>query len=95
VLARSLTLVQDRIARARLVGDPPDIMISPKLGDIGLFEFFRAADSIRAGEEAAERAVPAIRAAIRHHADGGSFGTGSRRRNGKPKKAAEIAPGTT
>ena len=27
---------------------------SPKLGDIGLFEFFRAADSIRAGAEAAE-----------------------------------------
>jgi predicted acylesterase/phospholipase RssA len=80
-------LVQDRIARSRLVGDPPDIMISPKLGDIGLFEFFRAADSIKAGEEAAERAIPAIRAAIRHHAEAGSFVTGSRRRNGKPKEA--------
>ena len=87
VLARSLTLVQDRIARSRLVGDPPDIMISPKLGDIGLFEFFRAADSIMAGEEAAERAIQAIRAAIRHHADADSFVTGSRRRNGKPKEA--------
>jgi NTE family protein len=87
VLARSLTLVQDRIARSRLVGDPPDIMISPKLGDIGLFEFFRAADSIKAGEEAAERAIPAIRAAIRHHAEAGSFVTGGRRRNGKPKEA--------
>jgi NTE family protein len=95
VLARSLTLVQARIARSRLVGDPPDIMISPKLGDIGLFEFFRAADSIAAGEEAAERAIPAIRAAIRHHTEAGSLITGSRRRNGRPKEGVGAAPGTT
>ncbi|HEV3174723.1 MAG TPA: patatin-like phospholipase family protein [Stellaceae bacterium] len=95
VVARALTLVQDRIARSRLVGDPPDIMISPKLGDIGLFEFFRAADSILAGEEAAERAIPAIRAALRHHAEADSFVTGGRRRNGKPKKAAGTVAGTT
>jgi len=95
VVARSLMLVQDRIARSRLAGDPPDIMISPRLGDVGLFEFFRAADSIMAGEEAAERAIPAIRAAIRHHADADAFVTGGRRRNGKPKKAVETAPGTT
>jgi NTE family protein len=94
VLARSLTLVQDRIARSRLVGDPPDVMISPKLGDIGLFEFFRAADSIKAGEEAAERAIPEIRAAIRHHGEAGSLVTGSRRRNGKPKEAIGTAIGT-
>jgi NTE family protein len=94
VLARSLTLVQDRIARSRLVGDPPDIMISPKLGDIGLFEFFRAADSITAGEEAAEIAIPTIRAAIRHHTDARPFITGSRRRNGKSKKAVGTAADT-
>jgi NTE family protein len=95
VVARSLTLVQDRIARSRLVGDPPDIMISPKLGDIGLFEFFRAADSIMAGEEAAERAIPAIRAALRHHAEADSLVTGVRRRNGKPKKAAGTVADTS
>ena len=94
VLARSLTLVQDRIARSRLAGDPPDIMISPKLGDIGLFEFFRAADSIAAGEEAAERAIPAIRAAMRHRADAGSYVTGGRRRAGKPKDAVGNGTGS-
>jgi NTE family protein len=95
VLARSLTLVQDRIARSRLAGDPPDITISPKLGDIGLFEFFRAADSIMAGEEAAERAIPAIRAALRRHAEADSVIIGSRKRNGKPKEAAGTPPAPT
>ena len=93
VIARSLMLGQDRIARSRLAGDPPDIMISPKLGDVGLFEFYRAAECIAAGEDAAERAIPAIRAAIRHRAEADSFVTGSRRRNGKPKKPAETAAG--
>jgi len=94
VIARSLMLGQDRIARSRLAGDPPDITISPKLGDVGLFEFYRAAECIVAGADAAERAIPAIRAAIRHHAEADSFVTGSRRRNGKPKKPVEIAAGT-
>ena len=31
-------VMQDRIARSRLAGDPPDLMVSPKLGAIGLFE---------------------------------------------------------
>jgi NTE family protein len=91
VLARSLTLVQDRIARSRLAGDPPDIMISPRLGDVGLFEFFRAADSILAGEEAAERAIPEIRAAIRHHAEADSRVTGSRRRSSRPRDVVGTA----
>src|SRR5206468_2158077 len=58
VLARSLHIVQDRISRARLAGDPPDVTISPRLGNIGYFEFYRAAECIAAGEEAARRALP-------------------------------------
>ena len=42
---------------ARLAGDPPDVMISPRLNNVGLFEFYRAEESIKAGEEAAERAL--------------------------------------
>lgn len=65
VLARSLHIVQDRISRSRLAGDPPDVMIAPKLGHIGYLEFYRAEECIAAGEDAARRAVPEIREAIR------------------------------
>ena len=53
-------VMQDRITRARLAGDPPDIMISPRLGHIGLFDFHRAEEAIAIGGEAAERALDQI-----------------------------------
>jgi NTE family protein len=71
VLARSLHIVQDRISRARLAGDPPDVMIAPRLGHIGYLEFHRAEECIAAGEEAARQALPRIREAIRQLGKGG------------------------
>jgi NTE family protein len=65
VMATSLSIVQDRLSRSRLAGDPPDVTISPKLGGIGLLQFDRAAEAIAAGEEAAEMALPEIQKAMR------------------------------
>src|SRR3712207_5991992 len=42
VMIDAFNITQDRIARSRLAGDPPDIMIGPKLSKVGLFEFHRA-----------------------------------------------------
>src|SRR3546814_9612986 len=42
VMISSLGIVQDRISRSRLAGEPPDVHITPRLGTIGLFEFDRA-----------------------------------------------------
>ena len=56
--------MQDRIARARLGGDPPDIMISPRLGQIGLFDFHCAEAAIKIGAAAAERSLQTIKEAI-------------------------------
>lgn len=64
VMVDAFSIMLDRITRSRLAGDPPDLAISPKLSDIGLFEFHRAADAIRLGEEAAERAIEPIREAM-------------------------------
>ncbi|HMM14323.1 MAG TPA: patatin-like phospholipase family protein [Parvibaculum sp.] len=61
VLLASLNIVQDRLARARLASDPPDIVIAPKIGHLTLLEFDRADELIRLGEEAAEEALPQIR----------------------------------
>ena len=58
VMVDAFNITQDRIARSRLAGDPPDVMIAPKLSPIGLFEFHRAQECIEIGRQAAERALP-------------------------------------
>jgi NTE family protein len=65
VMASSLNIVQDRLTRSRLAGEPPDVTITPKLGDIGLLQFDRAAESIAAGEQAVEEVTPALKEAVR------------------------------
>lgn len=60
VLADAFNIAQDRIARSRLAGDPPDLMVCPRLAGIGMFEFHRAAESIALGRAAAERALPEL-----------------------------------
>ncbi|PZQ16938.1 MAG: NTE family protein rssA [Ancylobacter novellus] len=65
VMVDAFNIMLDRISRSRLAGDPPDVAIGPRLADIGLFDFHRAAESIRLGEEAAERALDPIREAMR------------------------------
>ena len=60
VMVASLNIIQDRLTRSRLAGDPPDVTIAPRLGDIGLLEFDRAEEAIREGELAVERTLPAF-----------------------------------
>jgi NTE family protein len=55
VMMEAFNITQDRIARSRLAGDPPDLMITPKLEAFGLFDFHRADYAIERGEEAARR----------------------------------------
>lgn len=64
VMVSALNIVQDRIARSRLAGEPPDVSINPRVGHIGLLDFHRADELIRLGEAAVERAMPEIRDAI-------------------------------
>lgn len=65
VMVSSLGIIQDRLTRSRLAGDPPDIHIKPMLGHIGMLEFEKADDLIRIGEEAAEKMIPDIKAGIK------------------------------
>ncbi|MCI0467140.1 MAG: NTE family protein rssA, partial [Beijerinckiaceae bacterium] len=56
----AFNIAQGRISRSRLAGDPPDVLINTRLGQIGLFDFHRADELIAAGREAARRAMPTI-----------------------------------
>jgi NTE family protein len=51
-MVEAFNIIQDRISRAKLAGDPPDLAIHPKLGNIGLTEFHRADELIQIGYEA-------------------------------------------
>ena len=57
VLVQSYNIIQDRVARSRLAGDPPDTLIMPSVSDIGMFDFHRAGDAIDAGYAAAQTIV--------------------------------------
>lgn len=60
-IAGSVNIIQDRITRSRMAGDPPDILLSPKLSHIGLLEFYRADAAIAEGKKCIERMLPEIR----------------------------------
>ncbi len=51
VMIEAFNIIQDRITRSRLAGDPPDYTIRPRLKDIGLTDFYKADDAIRLGYE--------------------------------------------
>lgn len=59
-IAGSINITQDRITRSRLAGDPPDILLSPKLAQIGLLEFYRAEEAINEGIKAVRKMMPEI-----------------------------------
>ena len=61
VIAGSIDIMQDRITRSRMAGEPPDIHITPMLSHVGLMEFDRAQESIREGREATRREQEEIR----------------------------------
>ncbi len=64
VMVDAFNIVLDRITRARLAGDPPDALISPRLGRVGLMDFHRADDAIALGEEAARKALDSVSEAM-------------------------------
>ena len=50
-ISGSINIVQDRLTRSRMAGDPPDIVLAPRLSHIGLMEFYRAREAIAEGSE--------------------------------------------
>jgi NTE family protein len=67
VMMDAINITQDRIARSRLAGDPPDITIGPKTGGIGLFDFHRASEAIELGASATEKQIEELKQAVRSH----------------------------
>jgi NTE family protein len=96
VMVEAFNIMQDRITRARLAGDPPDVLISPRVQNIGWFEFHRADEIIAHGRRAAERTIESIEEAISILAPGYialPVATPQKSADEKPDDAAENAAG--
>ncbi|HKJ23607.1 MAG TPA: patatin-like phospholipase family protein [Myxococcota bacterium] len=57
VLNNALEIMQVRITRSRMAGDPPDLLVTPRLPDFALFDLHRAADAIEEGRRATAQAL--------------------------------------
>ncbi len=55
VIASSINIMQDRITRSRLAGEPADIVLTPRLNHIGMMEFGRAKEIIAEGDLCVQR----------------------------------------
>ncbi|HEY0823166.1 MAG TPA: patatin-like phospholipase RssA [Ramlibacter sp.] len=60
VLTTSLNIMQVRITRSRLAGEPADLLIQPRLSGIAAMDFHRGAVAIAEGERATEKALPLL-----------------------------------
>ena len=60
VLTSSINIMQDRITRSRMAGDPPEIILSPRLSELGLMEFDQAEIAIEEGRACVQRMRPAL-----------------------------------
>jgi NTE family protein len=64
IIAASINIMQVRIGRSRMAGEPPDLIVAPRLSQLGLFDFHRSREAIDEGRRAMEAALPNLRTLI-------------------------------
>ena len=64
VFTTSLDIVEQRVARSRLAGEPADVLITPLLPDFATMDYHRAKEAIAEGRTAVERMAPLIEQVI-------------------------------
>lgn len=72
VLNSSINIMQDRITRSRMAGDPPEILIAPRLEHFELMDFARGSEAIKEGRAAVRRMLPLIEDVLGSVADLGA-----------------------
>ncbi len=58
VLAGFIDIMEDRITRSRMAGDPPDVVLVPRLGHLALLDFDNAEEAIAEGRACVQRSRP-------------------------------------
>jgi NTE family protein len=60
VLATCMDIVNVRVARSRLAGEPPEVLVAPRLARLRLLDFDRAREAIDEGHRAVERVAQTL-----------------------------------
>jgi NTE family protein len=60
VFMTSLDIVETRVARSRLAGEPADVLITPLLPDFATMDYHRAKEAMEEGRAAVERMGPLL-----------------------------------
>ena len=60
VVASSLNIMEVRIARSRMAGEPPDVTVAPRLAHLRLLDFHRGKEAIEEGRRAVERVAQTL-----------------------------------
>lgn len=66
VVASSINIMQMRIARSRLAGEPADVVISPRVAQFNMMDFHRAAEAIEEGVQATVRMHEVLQEVLEH-----------------------------
>mgnify|MGYP002661198990 FL=1 len=61
VVMTSVAIMQMRITRSRMAGDPPEVVVAPALANLGLLDFHRASEALEEGRRAAKASMPQLR----------------------------------
>lgn len=61
VVMTSVNIMQMRITRSRMAGDPPEVIVAPALANLGLLDFHRSSEAIAEGRRAAQASLPQLR----------------------------------
>jgi len=61
----SIWIVQEQLTRSRIAAAPPELLLAPDLGDIGLLEFHRGKEAIAEGRDLVKRNRAALEQLVR------------------------------
>jgi NTE family protein len=61
VLSTSIDIMTNQILRSRMAGEPPHVMISPRLSHMPVLEFNRAKEAVEEGRRSTQLAMPLLR----------------------------------
>ncbi|MGJ8663189.1 MAG: patatin-like phospholipase family protein, partial [Marinicella sp.] len=55
VISNSIHIMSSHLTRSRLAGEPPDVLLQPRLNDVGLLEIHKAKETIAEGVACVDR----------------------------------------
>ncbi|WP_435926704.1 patatin-like phospholipase RssA [Dryocola sp. BD613] len=67
IMTTSIQVLENRLKRNRMAGDPPDILLQPFCPQISTLDFHRAAEAITAGAQAVEKKMDELLPLVRTH----------------------------